>query len=297
LNFLAAILDKFYLKQWTIGIVSESIEDVIIKKNQTIHVKWVEPPSAFVFYADPFILDKNDDGKTQVLVEELEDQEGYGKLSKLIIDNKFNYTVQPLLDLKAHLSYPQVIWQNEQLYIIPESASLKKLNAYQFNSDGSALEFCCTIMDQGLYDATVLYFNNKFWLFGILSSEKIPHLVIYHSNQLLGPYTRHKEAVVKKGLWGVRPAGKFIQINGELYRPAQNCKEYYGKSLIIFKVEELTEEVYRETFHMEIRPEQLNKYNFGIHTINASNGKLVVDGLKRHFKPFYKIKKAILQKL
>lgn len=297
MNFLASILDKLYVKQWTIGFVSESIEEIIGKQNGSIRVNWVEPPSPFVFYADPFILDVNENGETEVLVEELEDQEGYGKLSKLSIDNQLNYTVRTLLDLKAHLSYPQVIRQNEQLYVIPESASLKKLNAYQFNSDASSLEYASTIMDLGLYDATILYYDNKYWLFGILSSEKTPHLVIYHSSRLLGPYTRHKEAVVKKGLWGVRPAGKFIQVNGELYRPAQNCKEYYGKSLVIFKVEELTDETYRETFHMEIRPEQLGQYNFGIHTIHASHGKLVVDGLKRHFKPFYKIKKAILQKL
>ncbi len=296
MNFFSSILDKFYLKQWTIGFASISIEEVIQTRNAQFDVKWIKPPSPYVFYADPFILGIGDDGNVEILVEELIDGEGYGKLTKLSIAKNFSYSANTILDLRLHLSYPQVFIHEDQLYIIPESASLKKLNTYRFNESSNKLDLSNTLLEIGLYDATILHHAGKFWLFGILSSDRIPRLVIYYSDDFTGPYTQHSCGIIKSGLWGVRPAGKFIEVDGQLYRPSQNCEEYYGKSIVIFKVDELSPESYKESFYMEIRPEHLGAYNFGIHTINTCNGILVVDGLRRHFKPFYKVKKAILEK-
>jgi hypothetical protein len=290
-------LDKLYLKQWTVGFVSASIDDIIRSRSAKFDVNWVKPPSPYVFYADPFVLGVSGNGDVELLVEELIDGEGYGKISKLSIAKNFSYSVSTILDLKVHLSYPQVFCFNGQVYVVPESASLKKLNSYRLDEKGTRLDLSGTLLDIGLYDATILFHRGKFWLFGILSTDKIPRLVIYHSDQFMGPYTQHVNGVIKSGRWGVRPAGKFIEVDGQLYRPAQNCEEYYGKSILIFKVDELSPDSYKESFYMEIRPEQLGAYNFGIHTINNCNGILVVDGLRRHFKPFYKVKKAILEKL
>jgi hypothetical protein len=296
-NFISSFLDKFYLKQWTVGLVSGSIDDIIRSRSAKFDVKWLRPPSPFVFYADPFILGISNKGEVELLVEELIDGEGYGKITKLSIAKDLSYSSHTILDLKAHLSYPQVFCLNGETFVVPESASLQKLNSYRLDEDGIRLELNGTLLDIGLYDATILYQGGKFWLFGILSKDKTPRLVIYHSDQFMGPYTQHKSGVIKSGRWGVRPAGKFIEVDGQLFRPAQNGQEYYGKSIIIFKVDELTQDSYKESFYMEIRPEQLGAYNFGIHTINNCNGILVVDGLRRHFKPFYKVKKAILDKL
>jgi len=75
-----------------------------------------------------------------------------------------------------------------------------------------------------------------------------------------------------------------------VYRPTQNCAEYYGKSIILQKIIHLDEEKFEEITETELTIQKNNKFNFGIHTINITNDVIVVDGLRKIFCPFTQIK-------
>ena len=52
---------------------------------------------------------------------------------------------------------------------------------------------------------------------------------------------------------------------------------------------ELSENKFEEEYYFTITPSKNEYYNFGIHTINYVDNKIVVDGLVRRFLPLAKL--------
>lgn len=75
-----------------------------------------------------------------------------------------------------------------------------------------------------------------------------------------------------------RPGGQFFERKGKLYRPAQNCEHFYGESIKLMMVDRLDEETFVEHECIEIKDPKCIEN--GIHTFNAYNGFIVVDGFK-----------------
>jgi len=108
----------------------------------------------------------------------------------------------------------------------------------------------------------------------------------------LGPYVNHPANPVKYVLDGTRPAGSFIEVDGRIYRPTQNCQKEYGDSITIYELTELNEERVVEEPYMNIEINRSNHHNngmFKIHTINYMNDLIVVDGKNWTFSPFHQL--------
>ncbi|HVT83817.1 MAG TPA: hypothetical protein VHD35_01375, partial [Chitinophagaceae bacterium] len=174
-----------------------------------------------------------------------------------------------------------------------------KLSCYEYLPEEQKLIFLQTILEWPVMDPTVLKFNNKYWIFGTLygkSSRR--NLFIFFSDNIMGPYKQHPKNPVTNSLNGSRPAGNFIRVDGSLFRPAQNCENRYGESITINKVSILDEKNYKEEPFMQIAVNKEKKSNKGIqtiHTINALGNMIVVDGEKRIFYPFSKIKHRVVK--
>jgi len=108
---------------------------------------------------------------------------------------------------------------------------------------------------------------------------------VYYADQFTGQYISHPGNPLKTGLKGTRPAGDFIRVNGDIYRPLQDCEKDYGKSIIINKIKKISETAIEEEFHMsiEIQRKKSNKGISKIHTINIIDDLIIVDGFKRTF--------------
>jgi hypothetical protein len=96
-----------------------------------------------------------------------------------------------------------------------------------------------------------------------------------------------------------RSGGQIFLHNDALYRPAQNCLISYGRSIILNKITELSEEKFTENWEMEITPNQLGSYKEGIHTISKLGENLtLVDGKKYVFalhKPLISLFRLLLK--
>lgn len=88
---------------------------------------------------------------------------------------------------------------------------------------------------------------------------------------------------MKKGLRGSRMAGDFFRVNGQLYRPSQDCLEHYGAGTVIWCVDSVSLDRYEETEVAVLYPQPRSNYPDGLHTINFSDNWCVIDGL--HIKP------------
>lgn len=288
-GIISKFIDKLYFKQWSIGLCRGDIKEIIRSKSFDQNIYWLPLKSFDHFQADPFLI-RSKNGNINILHEDFPFDDYYGRISLMTLDNNFklmNHKI--LLDTKSHLSYPLIYTENNRTFVFPEAAHSGKLLCYEYDPVNETLNYPQVILDLPLLDSTILKHDEKYWLFGTLYGED-PHnkLYIYYSDNLFGPYTPHPENPVKNSLDGSRPAGNFIKIDNTIYRPSQNCKNQYGESMTINKVNLLNELHFEEEPYMEIfidRKKHNNKKMNTIHTINILDDIIAVDGSKWTFSP------------
>ena len=292
LGLIHTLIDKAYVKQWNIGLSRVNFGDILKTGKLGDDFTWLPNRDNNRFFADPFIC-KSPDNKIQVIYEDYRYDDLYGKISVTTLDDQFNVLAQKnLLDTHSHLSYPYIWQDNGTTYIMPENSKDGEFSYYEFNHSQLRVFKKETLFKQlPLLDSTILFHDGRYWLF---ATHRGPHsneyLYIYHAPHWSGPYTEHKANPVKKSLVGTRPAGSFIHYQGNIYRPTQNCGEYYGKSVIINKIIKLNEDEFEEVAVTELHPPKNSAYNFAIHTINFSDDVIVIDGLRRIFAPVDQIR-------
>jgi hypothetical protein len=300
-RILSKYIEKLFFKKWIIGIFRADIKDIIKSKMFDPDINWLPIRSIDTYYADPFLLFSKDEN-LKILLEDFSFDENYGKISLMTLDRSFkqvNYKI--LLDTKNHISYPFIFTENNKTYIFPEAGRSGKLSCYEYDPLNESIDFLQDIVDLPLCDSSILKQNGKYWIFGTLSeieadTKRITDykLYVFFSDRLLGPYVPHPGNPIKSGLNGTRQAGNFIEVDGIIYRPTQNCERLYGESITINKVTELNEINVVEEPYMTICINKKNRYNYGmhtIHTINVMNDIVVVDGKRWTFSPINQFKK------
>ena len=293
-GFLEKYLSKFFIQQWTIGIAKADMREIVRAKNFNPDIKWLAVGEKHKFYADPFLL-KRDDGGYSILLEDYSFNDEYGKLSVIdYTENASLNTSKVILDTKSHLSYPFIFRENGKYYVFPEAAQSGKLSCYEYDAEKRELSFVQDVINLPLLDSTIVKYKNKYWLFGtLLGADADSKLHIFYADQLLGPYTAHQGNPVKSGIDSARPAGNIMEIDGVLYRPAQNSTYTYGGSMVLNKITVLSEKEFVEEFYMILQVDKKNNCNRGMHamhTINYIEDTIVVDGTRWVFSPALKWK-------
>jgi hypothetical protein len=292
---LTKYIDKLFFKKWIIGICQINIKDIIRNRTFDPDINWLLMASFDKFYADPFLLFSKDEN-FKILFEEFTFNDEYGKISLMTLDKSFKLkNIKVLLDTKSHLSYPFVYTENNKSYVFPEAGKSGKLSCYEYDPVNESLIFLQDILDLPLLDSTILKRDGKYWIFGTLSENGVNYkLHVFFSDSLLGPYTPHLNNPIKSGLNGTRSAGNFIEVDGIIYRPSQNCKNEYGESITINRVTELNEINVVEEPYLTICINKNNRHNAGIHTIhtiNVMDNTIAVDGEQWTFAPIHQWKK------
>jgi hypothetical protein len=299
-GLLSKYLSKLFIQQWVIGIARGNIQEIIKSRTFNPDIKWMKIKSADEFYADPF-LNKTKEGDYNIIFEEYSYKDAYGKISVMKLDRDLNNGArQLLLDTQSHLSYPFIFSEGEKTYLFPEAGQSGKLSCYEYDSENCSLKFLKNIISLPLIDSTIVSYKGKYWLLATIRGKDADNkLYIFYADNLTGPYTAHAKNPVKAGLTGTRPAGNMIEVDGELYRPAQNCRYTYGESITINKITELSETDFKEERHMTVKINRYNKLNrgiHGIHTINSLDNIIVVDGTRWRFSIVTKLRQIALRR-
>lgn len=284
--------------QWGIGICKGDVAAVV--RNQTIprSITWLPLRHSLHFMADPFVF-RSKKGNIILLYEEFS-AEVNGTIVLLELDQQFNKLQEKTIYATGkHLSYPLITQKNGSVYVMPENHQQQKLS--RFRLDEQTWEFTdetSLISGIPLLDATPLFHNSLYWLFATsgdgINDNNALHL--YYAESEEGPYQAHAGNPVKNHLDGSRPAGSIIEYEGQLYRPTQNCGEYYGKSITMQRITELNTERFSEEPVFDIHPDPNGPFPSGLHTINSADGILVIDGIRFVFKPWLKFKMALRNK-
>ena len=235
-------------------------------------------------WADPFVLQK--DGRYYVFFEELPFASRKGHISMIEIERSGRRS-EPVrvLERDYHLSYPFLLEHDTALFMVPESAQNRTVEAYRcvdfprhWRLEKVLLEGVRAV------DATFHPAANRWWMFANVAAGQSrafdDELHLFHAERFLGEWQPHVRNPVKSDVRSARPAGRLYSRDGILYRPAQICVPRYGSGLAIHRVERLTREEYVETQVERILP-ALGQSLLGIHTVNHAAGLTVVDAFTR----------------
>jgi hypothetical protein len=240
----------------------------------------LKPPKG-TDWADPFVIFAND--VYHVFIEEKQSHLP-GAISLLCFSSQgqlLDGFPQQVLKEPFHLSYPFVFKHENDYFLLPEMAEAGKLVLYKSTYFPYQWEPYFVMLDGiSLYDPTLVYHENKWYLFGTQKLEKGDsadmYLHIYYADALTGSWKPHMGNPLKQTVCGSRPAGRFFQENGRLIRPAQNGAPKYGYSICFYEVEILSPTEYKERFISNILP-CWKKGLKATHTFNSEKGLTIVD--------------------
>ena len=232
------------------------------------------------FYADPFPVTWQ--GRTFIFFEDLDHRVGKGVISAVAFDGSGpSGPVTPVLEEPWHLSYPFLIEADGELWMIPESSANRDVALYRCIKFPNQWERHATLLSGlELSDATVVRHHERFYLFGASRDGAggfSDTLSIFHADHLSGPWMPHAGNPIMVDRSGARPAGNFVTISGQLWRPVQDCSDGYGAALGLAQITELSPTSFRQSVRHILRPGG-HWPGRKLHTLNRRGRLEMIDG-------------------
>ena len=281
--------ELFRAEKWNVAVIPQQIEEVALKGIST-QAQWLPEFKGDGYYADPFGYKH---GNNDVIICEKYDYSS----QRANISTRQENTVTTAIEEPYHLSYPFIIVHEGNTYCIPETFENKTVNLYKLDPQTGKWSFVKYLL-QGheAVDSTLLFYNDKWWLFCTMQEHANTKLFIFHSEKIDGEYRPHRNNPVKTDIRSARPAGTPFFHNGKLYRPSQDCASTYGAGVVINEIIKLDEFSFDEQTVNIISPLKNSKFNNGLHTISALGNVTLIDG-KRYVLSYSNFRNALRRKL
>lgn len=262
------LVRKLNARYWALGFVKNGMDGVM--NDETIDVEWLKMPKDG-WFADPFILEVNDN-ELQVLVEEmLKSHKGVITLLKIDRHSMELKSKKIVLEISTHLSFPCILRENDKIYIYPESAYSGQLDLYEYHPETETVSFCKTICDDLIWDSCITEKFGEKMLFTAAHNDLI--LDIYKWDNSKDRFVPWKQ--IPSDNKNSRMGGQLFEYKGNIYYPAQDCNSGYGSAIQIKKIDYSKGEFSFATVK-RITPPHPNM-KLGLHTLNEYKGVVVID--------------------
>ncbi len=268
---------KLTKPRWTIGIGRLTPKEAVSGASPR-EVRWLDNPRGKeAFRADPFALRQ---GKTTTIVfEEFEFGQERGRISASVLDERDVEVAYhaDILPEACHLSYPFVFEHDGVKYCIAESHEARRAMLYRSSDFPGCWEKHAVLFDDfAAVDSTLHHDGETWWLFCTdHAGGDNTHLHIWFADELCGPWTPHPLNPVKCDVTCSRPAGRLFEVDGRLYRPAQDCAGGYGRAIAINEIQLLSRDDFRERKVARLRCQDRR----GMHTISfLGDDQVLIDG-------------------
>lgn len=283
--------DIFRQEDWHIGF--EEFHDDPDYMSYDLFQK-ISRRSRTTYLADPFIISHR--GETYLFAEEFDYKNGKGKL---VVAKKSEGYAQfyTALEDKHHYSFPFVIENEGNLYVVPECFESGEVKIFKFDTISLKLDFVQTLLKGfAAVDPILFSRDGRWWLLFTLKSMPSVHLYVFYAESLFGEYKPHLNNPVKSDIRSARNAGASFTKDSKLFRPAQDCSVHYGRAVNICEITELSESCFSEIISKRIEPIKQSGYSKGLHTYNVSKNVCVVDG-KRYISTCYGFLHSLKKKI
>ena len=267
--------------QWHVGVIHAPIArllDADVLANA--QVLWLPDPGNFRFIADPFGV--HHDEKFTVFVEALDYRVKRGEIHYYTYDAAWNLADQGIaLQMPFHLSYPTIIRDGDEIYMLPEAHKSGKLTLYRAVHFPDRWEPVADLLNLPAIDASVIQYQNRWWMFYALpgaNNRALREMHVAYAETLMGPWIPHAENPVRDALDSARPGGLPFVHEGTLYLPTQDCVSDYGAAVNLLRIERLTPENFAATVVSHLSPKNLpSGYRDGLHTLSGEGAVTLID--------------------
>jgi hypothetical protein len=236
-------------------------------------------------YADPFLFEH--EGRHHLFCEELPPGGRRAVIShtELHLDGTLADPPKPVLQEPHHLSYPFVFAHEGDVFMIPESSAVARVELYR------AIEFphswhreATLLEDLDAADATLLADGERLWLFvGVAAPDasSLDELHLFSADALRGPWYPHAGNPVVSDVGCARPAGAILRWGSRLVRPGQDGSRRYGGAISFREIDELSSERYTEHEIARLEPGDLGDGARASHTYTADGRFEAIDVRRR----------------
>lgn len=268
----------FELEQWRIGIVHQTLSDVMDSGLRAEHLTWF-PCDKYDFVADPFLFHIK--GTPYLACEVFNYLHGKGKLKCYDLTGREFPFFEAINQVKGHKSYPLVFNLGEHTYLIPETSDLNRVSLYQFNEALQQFTWQYDLLEGYDFVDTSIIHEGGFWYLFTSSAQDPYTQRLFLADSLTGEFSEHPCSPICHDLSGGRNGGAILRHNNQLYRCGQNGRGGYGKSLLLMQIEQLTPTQYQESLVKELTG--LPPYADGLHTFACAGEHIVIDAKKHTY--------------
>lgn len=245
-------------------------------------IVWLpDDPAGFRYVADPFAIQR--DGVLTIFVEAFDYRDRRGEIRYFQYDAADRLLGQGVaLAEPFHLSYPSLIVDGDDLFMLPEGHKSGSLNLYRcirFPDHWERLSE--PLLKVPAIDASVVRHGGRWWMFYALpgpADRAMRELHVAHADALTGPWTQHPGNPVSEGFAQGRPGGSAFEMDGSLHLPIQDCGRTYGAAINLLRLDTLTPDTFGATVVRCFEPGRLLAgYGDGLHTLSGDETVTCID--------------------
>ncbi|HEY8239600.1 MAG TPA: hypothetical protein VIF63_09210 [Candidatus Limnocylindrales bacterium] len=284
------IYGAFVLKQWSVGRLDGGAARLL--SGDVAAARWVDPGGRTRMLADPAIVPGT--SGNAVLCETLDHADGRGRIVRLELSQTsdrgrggLSVRQEILLDVEGlHLSYPSLATIDDRLLLVPEASGSGGLLLADLAAGATTVADVRHAAGLAAVDPTLFRHAGQWWLTCTeLGPTSGSHLWLFHGPDPRGPWTAHSRNPVVIDAGAARGAGTPFSHEGQLYRPAQDLRAGYGRSVRLMRVLALTHDEYAEELAIELSPDPRSPFPRGLHTVSVDGDAIWVDGYRTVIHP------------
>ena len=165
--------------------------------------------------------------------------EGY-KTKDLITFNSLGV----ILREPGHLSYPFVFGIDSDVFMTPESVYAQEVRLYRFENFPNRPRKVRSLLIGDYVDTSPVKVDNSWFIF---TTSLAGGLELFFTDDIInGVLTPHPKSPITTDPRFRRCGGVPINLNGKLYRLAQNCARTYGGNLTLMEIRAISRTEYEE---------------------------------------------------
>ncbi len=267
---------------WRVGIIDAPIARVLAEQNHAqLPIHWLPDLGSYRYIADPF-GHRAADGTLTLFAEAYDYRTKHGEIQYFELDSEYQVRRSGrALRLPVHISYPHIIEDQGEIYMLPEAYRTGKLTLYRAGRFPDQWEVVCDLLDSPAIDASVIRFQERWWMFYALPGENLRalnELHIAYADHLTGPWHLHPMNPVRTGRDASRMGGTPFIHDGQLHLPMQDCEHTYGGASVILRVDALsTTRIETSITHRLTSDAFSSAYPDGMHTLSACGDVTLID--------------------
>lgn len=268
---------------WRTGILPCALPEILARGGvDGLPVTWLPDLGPFRFLADPFGVWRDD--RLYLFAEVYDYRDRIGRIDVFVFDRAMR-----LLDARSalsepwHLSYPVVIAEGDEIYLLPEAYRSGRLTLYRAVSFPDRWEKVPDFaFPEAAIDASPVRIDGRWWMFYSPSSgsaeDKQSLLHVAWADALRGPWHLHPGNPVRRDRRSARPGGTPILVDGRVVLPTQDCTGTYGGAIVPVTITELGPERFAARAGAPIvAAADWKPFTDGLHTLSAAGEVTLVD--------------------